>query len=531
MNMVKKKIKLTQEQKDVITAINSKKFKFIAVKSNAGSAKSTSVVMALKSDDTPYSNGVIIAFNNKISKENEKIFPNWCDCRTIYSLAYKYIVAPSRLKIKSNIEASDINSGVSASKKMAVKNINLFCQSDFVKISDFLEKTKYDKQHKKSLDRDIRQVFVDMESGKIPITHSVYIKLFQLHLVNKSIKVEKFEFLFADEFQDFNDCMYSIFKEIEAPNKVVCGDEKQSIYKWAGATNAMQRIIDEPETKTLSLSRSFRCNEDIAKSINLFCSEYISDDMNFVGTKRSSDDMKNINTFGHQFRTNVSMISEMMKYQDRGIKFSLGRPVGSVFDEIIFIKIGAKREFKFMNENNGNHSEHYDSNMSRILLEYSKFSDMYGLETKKSFDYWLTAEGKKRDSDVNRDVSRIASIAKEFGASRLLSLKKYCLDKRNISKDFVVLSAHTAKGLSLGCVYIDEKINEFTEEAIDELSGDFYADKSELFLYYVACTRAEKILINARLLKPYYTGCDLTKDDFDRMIIEHQRKGKVPSEL
>jgi len=89
---------LTDEQVDIIEAINIKK-ENILIASISGAGKSSTLLYAVKDKTSKAKNVLFIAFNKKISNEiKAKNIPNM-DVSTVHALAYKYVVAPLNLKI------------------------------------------------------------------------------------------------------------------------------------------------------------------------------------------------------------------------------------------------------------------------------------------------------------------------------------------------------------------------------------------------------------------------------------------------
>jgi superfamily I DNA/RNA helicase len=74
----------------------------------------------------------------------------------------------------------------------------------------------------------------------------------------------------------------------------------------------------------------------------------------------------------------------------------------------------------------------------------------------------------------------------------------------NKPRQRVTLStAHTSKGYEFDCVYIEDDLNMSIEKAIVKKIVDPEENLSPIYLYYTACTRAKKELINATALKSY----------------------------
>ncbi len=518
------KFKLTKEQEEIIEAINSGINNLIGIEASAGSSKSSTVCISLNQSTTPHRTALILAFGSKIAKENKKDFPEWCEVRTIHSLAYKYIVSPLGLTVKNSSSIFDFTKGRKRDKEFYLSILKKYCQSDKIKVSEFLQDQGISPDNKgfKLTESAIKQVMMDTESGKINASHNVYIKLFQIHLVSKTIDVDKYDLIFLDEFQDASPCMYSIFMNLTSKVKVGVGDSSQKIFGWAGATNAMEKLIEDKDSKVLSLSKSFRCSTDIARAVNNFCNSHMKSPMTFEGSYVSPEDEKRLNSFGHQFRTNKTMIDQMIVYMNNKVRFSLGRSASNIFNDIIYVMIGAKKEHEYVVKN-GKHSEMFNDDN---LVIYHEYEEYLASGTKASFPLWLSMHMSDEESNVNQSVARIGNTASGLKTKDVLDLKKYCTNKNNNDDNFLVLSAHASKGLSIDCVYIDDSLNEWTEKSIDE--SEFLSDESELYLYYVATTRARRCLINAKLLddKGYY-GSSLSYDDFISMVESKQGRKSI----
>jgi len=218
-------VKLTPEQKEIVDSINDGKSNILVVSAYSGAAKSSSVIAALNDSKCKMNNALIIAFNSKISKENKQKFPKWCDVRTIHSLGYKYVITPNGLDVKNSTQAQDFNGRYKASdRKNILYMFNKFCASASVDIKSFLkEEGCFSDKINMTYDA-IKKLLQDSESGKIPCSHQVYIKLFQINLHFGDTIVDGYDMLFMDEFADVNECYYSIFCNIKATKKVAVGD-------------------------------------------------------------------------------------------------------------------------------------------------------------------------------------------------------------------------------------------------------------------------------------------------------------------
>jgi len=75
---------------------------------------------------------------------------------------------------------------------------------------------------------------------------------------------------FIDECQDLNEAQHILIDKVIRNNRfVACGDKKQSIYGFSGASSeSFDRFLDKPNVKELPLSVCYRCGTDIVKHAN-----------------------------------------------------------------------------------------------------------------------------------------------------------------------------------------------------------------------------------------------------------------------
>jgi ATP-dependent exoDNAse (exonuclease V) beta subunit len=79
----------------------------------------------------------------------------------------------------------------------------------------------------------------------------------------------------------------------------------------------------------------------------------------------------------------------------------------------------------------------------------------------------------------------------------------------NFNHNLMLYTAHSSKGLQADEVIIDQGLNDMVEKAINSvqqgvISTDSLQYRDAMNLYYVACTRAQKSLVNATSLSLNY---------------------------
>ena len=488
-------IKKTVQQKMIEHNINDGNNNILVINAISGGSKTTSIVMGVNSEKCKFKNGLVLAFNAKIAKENKNVFPDWCEVRTIHSLGYKYVVGPKNLKVKSNVLKSDFK-GSDKQKGVYVSVLNAYCNSEYISLKDFIENETNvsDKYVNKTYDA-IKSTISDMENGVISISHSVYIKLFHIYLHYGDVKIGPIDFLFMDEFADVNGCYYQIFLLINAKKKVAVGDSAQSIYQFNNSIDGLGKLLDEFPDKTieLSLSTTFRCSKEISEAVQLFMYNYIDKDMVFDSNNDSNTYDAELNTFAYITRTNKELISEALNCVRDNIKFSFARSVSSIFKPYLYMRSGVIDDYdKYIKDGNLNNidKEHHE-----LVMLYEAYKMVLG---RQSFPFWLHNKARK-DSSISEHLVRNAATAKLFTVQQMISVVKYLEDKKNQSDKYVIGTGFSTKGISIDSVYICDDIYSITENELDkEIDGDY--ETTERFLAYVACTRAKYKLVNAKIL-------------------------------
>jgi len=318
--------------------------------------------------------------------------------------------------------------------------INLYCNSSYKEIKEVgLEYTARDL---KSF-QYAQNFYKLMQENKIPITHSFYLKEFSLTF--DPFKYN-FDFILLDEAQDTNEVTLSIFNQFNS-KKILVGDKHQSIYKFRGAVNAMDKV---PTDYNLFLSHTFRCSNNVVSFANYVLKTYKNEYKELVSSKIENN--KDDNTTAYITRTNSQIIFLISKYDD----FFLYKNPQQLFKTAIQVHYFLTKKFDKL----------YDD--FKYLVKYK---DKEGL-TDYANEY----------NDVNlQSAIRVATIFKGY----LFVLLNKAKTRNNKNSKIKILTAHTSKGLEFENVVLDSDFK--TLSKIDDTDSLI----EEANLLYVAITRAK----------------------------------------
>jgi len=319
-------MQLTKEQKYILDLVKQGE-PLIKILAFAGSGKTTILKEIAKAN--PNKRILYLAFNKAIQMEAKKKFPKNTEVRTTHSLAYKYIMSSHRYQVRNSdyklIELKDILSEKNWNVLKIVKiMLKEFFNTDYDDIeavykkrrSYVVGKIESDDLEKEAIDLTIK-LYTMMKSGDIEVTHDFYLKEFQLKLKRKEIKMKPYDIILLDEAQDLNRVVYNIFKYLPAKQKVVVGDNHQSIYSFRGAVNALNKF---KKGKVAYLTTSFRVTQPIANYANHILSQLKLETKPLVSGNKTKD--YQIKTIAYISRTNSNLILYFDRLLSKGVNQS-----------------------------------------------------------------------------------------------------------------------------------------------------------------------------------------------------------------
>ncbi len=292
--------------------------------------------------------------------------------------------------------------------------------------------------------------------GTLPIRHNTYLKAWQL----TSPKLD-LDYITMDECQDADPLMLAIVLNQDC-QRILVGDEAQSIYAWRGATSAMRAL---PEANRAQLTQSFRFGPEVAaeaqKWLNLLGST-----MTISGNpaKRSTVTEKVYGPDAVICRTNAGAIVEVLDALEAGVHVGIAGERKA--QELVKL---AKAAVDLKEKGRTSHPDFQIFGSWDELVDYSK-----------------TDDGQELGSFVN--------LVNRFGGMRMVRAIESCNMQ---SANLVVSTAHIAKGLEWGSVQVASDFTppklktEELEEGAEEVK-EFRAEEARLA--YVTVTRAKERL-------------------------------------
>jgi len=299
---------------------------------------------------------------------------------------------------------------------------------------------------------------------RVGMLHDGYLKLYQL-----SQPELKYATIMVDEGQDINPVTADfLLSQISpdnpnSPSLIIVGDSHQQIYSFRGAKDTLKKL---ESTKTFYIRRSFRFDNNIARSANMVLEVMKGEENKIVGTsvdpaKKPKFDRNNFTFIG---RTNGGIFAKAVEFHKKKKLGFVGGVQGYRLNII-------KDAFYLWNN------------------KRSKIFDTY-IRSFNSFD------SLKRYAQDVEDVELLAIVkiveSYEHKIPRLVEdiiTEAVDVDDAEIT----LTTAHKAKGLEWDNVHLLPDFKDFVVE--DEFVDPNELDPDEINLVYVAMTRTKNKLI------------------------------------
>lgn len=533
-------MKPTEEQAKAIKL--ARRGKNMKLNAFAGAGKTATLIMIAK--ELEPKKGLYLAFNKSIATEAQRKMPSNVEARTFHSMAYRGVPDWLRDKLKKpqlhinefikkfNIETvfvegfeykiiKDDDGKVSTQKTPTrhaitpykIKRIIDDAIRLFVASEDSKPRTKYIQEaleEEYSEEMQIQpHVFVPLierltyitealwedytkEDGDFGLqgNHDVYLKYWA-----NSNPIINADFILFDEAQDADGLMLRILRK-QVGQVIYVGDKHQQIYGWRGAVNALEKI----EADEGFLTQSFRFGQELANKCQPILS-FLGETNTIRGTGNDTvvTEMSGYGVVDAILcRTNSGVINKLLELADEDVECS--------------VNIDVKNAAKILEDMNELRNETKNVNLKDTTAKIYK--------TKNGtiqFRSWEELEMYIEEYGGDMETSLYYRIITSYPFSMVMAL----MYKSTKSTDGVfITTAHKSKGLEWDKVAMcDDFLNVFfetdagevvREPAIQKFSSQRLkrfgvpnealipilrdAPKEEFRLFYVAMTRAQKML-------------------------------------
>ena len=450
----------------------------VKVNATAGSGKTHLLVEISK--QLKIKSGLYLAYNKSIATEASRKFSSSIECRTTHSLAYGNTVKPFKLKI-GLFSYRTITEKIHYDLKCEiVSTLKQFCLSKHTDFDDYAAEYETSTLVTKLTQKYLHQ----MQEGKIECTHDFYLKYFHLLLASESIEFEPFDILMLDESGDLNEVTLQIFLLLPAHKKIAVGDKYQNIYTFNHTINAFEVLKDVGVE--FSLSKSFRVSDKIASRIQSFLRMYIDKKIMFSGIEYEDS---TITTRAFIARTNSYLIDKMIELNISSVPYGLVRKASDIFSlPLTVCSLAYQGDIK-------------DRAYKHLQADIDDWHETPELRDEFKTPYAYLTDAHSNDVPL---LNAIRLVGKH-GKSLVIDTYKTAKSHENLKCNLQLSTAHSCKGLEWDEVCLLEDMNKSIEEIILALVEDSSYELSDIemesiFLYYVACSRAKKSLINGKYL-------------------------------
>lgn len=475
----------SNEQLKIINSKHVKGQKKI-VEAYSGCGKSTTLIGF--SNQRKSSRILYLSFNKSIAVEAQGKFPRHVDCMTMNALAYKSFGVQYKELISNKISSADVQKlmfGISKGDEqrlvLAHNCLRVFenwCNSSDEAInakhlSSVVETASLSYITPKMLANGTLEIIEAMQEGKIPVSHSFYMKLFQL----SRPKLE-YDVIMVDEAQDLNPVVIDIIdRQRNRAEIILVGDKHQSIYGFRGSVNGMS----DDSAEIFHLTETYRFGSNLARLASTLL-------MKYKGAR------KPLRGLGQEIIIND--VEETLKHQkDFGAPLVICRTKAKILESIIEVTLENPDPPKIYMPS-GSKSYGFSTIMDAYML-YSKEISRGACVQYSSWEQYL--EISELVDDV--EMSQTINLVNRYGAGipkALMMLKKLEVNKIEKAK-YAITTAHKSKGLESSYVILE---NDFPDLLSKHNETGEPMDEQELNLVYVALTRAERAIeISPRILK------------------------------
>lgn len=480
----------TEEQDTFFDAVLTQAASIIVVEAVAGSAKSSSVTEAIKRWHKlkPDLKAEYTVFGAANAAEASAEFGHTCKAMNIHKKAARATLKEYGLKlpIVDYITWRDIPKSAKIPTRFvsdAIRYVDDFCISEYTSLRKYTHSLP--KKMSAPMFKAVNSILGLIADGKINTTHSFYLKLYHILVMNDTIILPELDVLIADEAGDMTQISLDIFNKSPAKMKIIIGDSSQSVFGFMNLVSAFDYY--KGQGLHLTLSKSFRVNANDAKLVQAFCRDTFEPDMIFEGMHYKPN--HKIITSAYITRTNSALISQMIELESHGIPFRLSSKtkISQLFLwplALIYLKPG---------------NAQYNQNLKHLQADADEWGRSTTLQATYSLRTYIL-----RQNEFNKAIQAAHTLLMTYTPEEVLTAYRAADSHLTSNAPHILMTAHTSKGLTMDSVTLDDDINTAVNKVLIIPAEDRTPDEIEtLKLCYIAATRHRHELHNARFLDKY----------------------------
>lgn len=478
----------SQQQLDIFNEIANPTKPVLKIKATAGAAKSSSLVEAIARYKRTNKTAKVLylVFGNLASKEARSEFGANAIVSTLHAYAYARMVKPYGLgEVKSFLTWKDLPNTVRrpfGKDSDIIAMIESYCQSPYLTLDSYVESID-DDCFQFNLVPATKQILNLMATGKMPVTHSFYLKLYHILVMRGTEKPQPVNRLLIDEAQDMSAMALDIIERIPTEQLVLVGDPNQRIFSFMNLIDGFSRFED---AATLELSQSFRVDHKYAPAIQAFLRKHLDKNVVFEGMLYPDNVVPK--TKAYLTRTNASLIAKMIELNKSNTPYHLTHnlKIKQMFKlplAVIYAKPGFPQR--------DGELRHFQE----IVDEWGKLSE-YKRDQQGLYSFIMN------HPNVDQATVSAIKLVMKFSKEDIIEAHDRAEEHKKTACDLQLMTAHTSKGVTRDVIELDPDMDKALEDALSsKFKGTEDERRSEICLYFVSISRHKHQLINAKYLE------------------------------
>lgn len=455
----------TDEQNDAIYSPANR----LMIRAFAGTGKTETAIGYTRA--RPHTRFLYIVYTKSAQIEANKRLPKNVHAVTIHGLAYRLTGKNFRHKLTGNLSVGDIREAIRDSEEMnypalmLVRNtLEAFFNAPETEITDRHAQQAMgsgkgaDPSLTAELSREVWAKMRDRSNTQVSMTHNGYLKVLQLLRVDLR---QWYDHIIVDEAQDLNPITTEIIASQAMP-LVLIGDPHQSIFRFRGAHNSMEKIrVDE----VVDLTWSFRYGTRPALLASTMLMNYKGEQEPLIGCGPDTA----INT--------------------APVRYPAATRIHRTFSETFRSAFTALRTNRSIAWNGGVNAYPLSQVTDLHWLKEGQSSRIQNRRLLRDFPSYQQYRDTARELD-DPEMTRLVKIVEEFGADVPVMVERMQTEMVAPEQaEMVLTTAHRSKGLQWEHVELADDFPDWMSSKWNPAERD-----DEINLAYVAVTRASQAL-------------------------------------